>query len=82
MGILAAIQVPYNAMQQGARLKIYFARSRFSLSSSRSTRELDALSSGMANVLGTIPTSDTVKSSFLTILLTIMVSKMVRIWVE
>lgn len=82
MGILAAIQVPYNAMQQGATLKIYFARSRFSLSSSRSTRELDALSSGMANVLGTIPTSDTVKSSFLTILLTIMVSKMVRIWVE
>ena len=52
------------------------------MSSSRSTRELDALSSGMANVLGTIPTSDTVKSSFLTILLTIMVSKMVRIWVE
>ena len=82
MGILAAIQVPYNAMQQGATLKIYFARSRFSLSLSRSTRELDALSSGMANVLGTIPTSDTVKSSFLTILLTIMVSKMVRIWVE
>ena len=82
MGILAAIQVPYNAMQQGATLKIYFARSRFTLSSSRSTRELDALSSGMANVLGTIPTSDTVKSSFLTILLTIMVSKMVRIWVE
>lgn len=82
MGILAAIQVPYNATQQGATLKIYFARSRFSLSSSRSTRELDALSSGMANVLGTTPTSDTVKSSFLTILLTIMVSKMVRIWVE
>ena len=50
--------------------------------SSRSARELDALSSGMANILGAIPTSDAVKSSFLTILLTTMVRKMVRIWVE
>lgn len=51
------------------------------MSSSRSARELDALLSGMANILGTIPTSDAVKSSFLTILLTTMVRKMVRIWV-
>lgn len=52
------------------------------MSSSRSARELYALSSGMANILGTIPTTDAVKSSFLTILLTTMVRKMVRIWTE